>query len=98
MGNPVSPIQDAQTYSVLPDNPTRETLDTMKVYLPYCSDSELLDLYTSILACGTAPDVLAVGNPCIGHWIGPPDASLRQWHCRCGAARPEQCKTETAKP
>ena len=42
--------------------------------------------------------VLAVGEPCAGEWIGPPDASLRQWACRCGATRPEGCKTETAKP
>ena len=41
--------------------------------------------------------VLAVGEPCPGEWVGPPDASLRQWYCRCGAKRPEQCKTETAK-
>ena len=40
--------------------------------------------------------VLAVGEPCAGQWIAPPDASLRQWSCRCGAKRPEQCKTETA--
>ena len=42
--------------------------------------------------------VLAVGEPCPGRWIGPQDASLRQWQCRCGAAIPQQCKTETAKP
>ena len=41
--------------------------------------------------------VLAVGELCPGEWIGPPDASLRQWSCRCGAAHPNQCKTETAK-
>ena len=39
--------------------------------------------------------VLVVGEPCAGQWIGPPDASLRQWSCPCGATRPEQCKTET---
>lgn len=41
--------------------------------------------------------VLAVGEPCAGVWIGPPDASLRQWSCRCGANNPQQCRTETAK-
>ena len=42
-------------------------------------------------------NVLAIGELCAGTWIGPPDASLRQWHCRCGAQRPEQCVTETAE-
>lgn len=41
---------------------------------------------------------LVVGEPCAGKWIGPPDASLRQWSCECGAANPALCKTETAKP
>lgn len=37
--------------------------------------------------------VLAVGESCVGGWIG-----RDQWSCRCGAKIPEQCKTETAKP
>ena len=44
---------------------------------------------------GVFGGVLAVGNPCPGRWIGPPDASLRQWDCPCGAAQPRYCKTET---
>ena len=51
-----------------------------------------------VWACYRTKDtILTVGEPCAGAWIGPPDASLRQWHCRCGAQRPEQCVTETAE-
>ena len=39
--------------------------------------------------------VLAVGEPCVGGWSGPPQAW--EWLCRCGAKHPSQCKTETAK-
>lgn len=34
--------------------------------------------------------VLAVGEPCAGHWEGD------VWDCRCSAKSPSECITETA--
>ena len=42
-------------------------------------------------------EVIADSEPCNGGWIGPPDASLRQWSCRCGATHPTNCITGNAK-
>ena len=43
--------------------------------------------------------VLAVGEPCAGEWVwsGVDFQRQRAWFCRCGAAHPQHCRTETAK-
>ena len=43
--------------------------------------------------------VLAVGEPCAGRLELPNTIYGKcQWVCPCGAKRPEDCRTETAKP
>ncbi len=49
--------------------------------------------------CGSHDDpgrVLAVGEKCAGKWSGRWGEG--SWECPCGARRPEDCRTETAKP
>jgi|SRR5882672_8395058 len=49
-------------------------------------------------AAVAASGVLAVGEPCAGHWEWPDTIMGKtQWVCPCGAKRPEDCRTETAK-
>ncbi len=44
----------------------------------------------------TALTVLDVGEPCAGKWSGRWGEG--SWECPCGAKRPHDCRTETAKP
>lgn len=59
----------------------------------YAQEVKAGELYTAISMFLHKDGVLAVGEPCVGGWIG-----RDKWSCRCGAKIPEQCKTETAKP
>lgn len=40
--------------TILPDEPTAESIGLLRVYWPSASDQDLRELYTNLLACGSA--------------------------------------------